>query len=99
MPEIIFSTNFPNLLKEFRQNKGLTQLQVAHMLGVTPATICYWEQGKKTKNIRYHHMLKILQLLHSPSASETSSPSTLAPAHSDLDPPVSPMEVVPTTKG
>ena len=34
-------------LKELRQNAGLTQLDVAYRLGVTPHTVYMWETGKR----------------------------------------------------
>jgi len=35
-----------NAIREFRQERGWTQLQLANMLGVTPVTVYNWERGK-----------------------------------------------------
>ena len=35
-----------NRAKEFRLRAGLTQKEVAKRLGVAPATLCIYEQGK-----------------------------------------------------
>ncbi len=32
-------------IRELRDAKGLTQLEVAYQLGVTPATVSNWERG------------------------------------------------------
>ena len=34
-------------LKELREAAGLTQLQVAYELGVTPQTVYMWESGRR----------------------------------------------------
>ena len=40
------SLRFGELFKYLRQRKGLSQVNVAEMLGYDPRTIIYWEQGK-----------------------------------------------------
>ncbi len=37
----------PKTLKELREEAGLTQLQVAYQLGVTPQTVYMWESGRR----------------------------------------------------
>lgn len=86
MVNFISPIELSELLKKFREKHGLTQAQVAEKLGVTPATICYWEQSKKIKNMRHSHMTKILLLL------DDSPPSELPVSPS---PPVFPAESVP----
>jgi transcriptional regulator with XRE-family HTH domain len=41
-------------IRELREGQGLTQLEVAYKLGVTPATVSNWERGV--------HALKVAQL-------------------------------------
>mgnify|MGYP001493133002 CR=1 FL=1 len=36
----------PNPLKEYRSEHGLTQADLAEMLGVKPPAICKWEKGR-----------------------------------------------------
>lgn len=39
---------FATQLKQARQSAGLTQSQVADLLGVTPQAVYFWESGKRT---------------------------------------------------
>ena len=48
---------FGKWLKEQRLNAGLTQVELAHLLGLTPETIAYFETGKRTAGL---HALKKL---------------------------------------
>ena len=42
----------PNNLKEYRIKAGLTQKQVARLLGFTnEVSLCHWEQGKNIPNL------------------------------------------------
>lgn len=42
----------PNNLKEYRIKAGLTQKQVARLLGFTnEVSMCHWEQGKNIPNL------------------------------------------------
>jgi DNA-binding XRE family transcriptional regulator len=38
---------FATQLKQARADAGLTQHQLAELLGVTPQTVYYWEAGKR----------------------------------------------------
>ena len=39
--------NLPSCIKSRRQNIGLTQKQLAELVGVTDVTICRWESGQR----------------------------------------------------
>jgi len=44
--------NIPNVLKEHRKARGLTQQQVAHLLGLKdPTWISHWEKGDVLPNL------------------------------------------------
>jgi len=44
--------NFPKILKELRDEKNLTQTQLAHLLGYkSETTISQWETGKRTPEL------------------------------------------------
>jgi transcriptional regulator with XRE-family HTH domain len=38
-------------IRDLRQERGWTQLQLANQLGVTPATIHMWERGKSEPTV------------------------------------------------
>jgi transcriptional regulator with XRE-family HTH domain len=40
-------------LKEIREEKGVTQLEVAFGIGVTPATVANWETGRSEPKARH----------------------------------------------
>jgi transcriptional regulator with XRE-family HTH domain len=42
-PKKILASNLTRLIKE----KGIDQLEVAHRMGVAPATVSYWARGEK----------------------------------------------------
>jgi len=44
-------TIFCKRLKELRQEKELTQTDVAKVMNVTYNTICFWEKGRSSPNI------------------------------------------------
>lgn len=44
------SRGFGERLKTLRKAKGLTQLELAGVLGVTPVTVCRWERGDMHPN-------------------------------------------------
>lgn len=41
----------PNKLKEYRENLGLTQKQVAEIIGTDPDWVCHWEKGDALPNL------------------------------------------------
>ena len=41
-----FDIRFPKILKELRQEKGLTHKQLAEKIGFSKAIIGFWESGK-----------------------------------------------------
>lgn len=43
--------NFGENLKEARKNSGMTQAEVAKIVGVAKNTYCNWEQGTREPNI------------------------------------------------
>lgn len=45
------SRKFHEILKEARQNAGLTQAQLAERIGVAKSTYCNWEQGAREPNV------------------------------------------------
>ncbi len=47
-------------LRKFRENKGLTQEQLAKELGVTASAVTQWESGARNPNIK---VLKKLSLI------------------------------------
>jgi transcriptional regulator with XRE-family HTH domain len=46
-------------LKKFREEKGLTQTDVAMILGSTKSTIATWEQGRAVPDIEMAHRLML----------------------------------------
>lgn len=38
---------FPERLKQFRKEKGMTQIELAQLLGVSSGTVAMWETGKR----------------------------------------------------
>lgn len=42
---------FHEILKETRQQAGLTQAQLADRIGVAKSTYCNWEQGAREPNV------------------------------------------------
>ena len=44
-------------LKEWREARGLRQLDLAYRVGVTPATIANWETGRREPSASYFHIL------------------------------------------
>lgn len=45
------SNEFKSTLKEFRQQKGLSQKELADLLGTTRDTVANWEHGRGRPNI------------------------------------------------
>lgn len=57
-----------SVLKQRRQELGLTLLQIAEMVGVTEATVQRWESGN-IKNVRLEKVGKLAEILQvSPAA-------------------------------
>lgn len=40
-------------MKEWREERGVTQLEVAFALGITPATVANWEAGRSEPKARH----------------------------------------------
>lgn len=53
--------NFGKILKKARENKGISQRELARMVGVDKRSIIYWEQGKQ--NISLENADKLLKAL------------------------------------
>mgnify|MGYP002508484328 CR=1 FL=1 len=45
--------NFANQLKELRQEKSISQNQIANQLNIAVSTYANWEQGRTEPNIMY----------------------------------------------
>lgn len=58
-------------LREYRKRIGLTQKQIADMLGVTAPTVTQWESGERKPNII---MLKKLSVILKCSADDLLKP-------------------------
>ncbi len=52
-------------IRELREGAGLTQLQVATALGVTPTTVYHWERGSKMPSGL--HLQRLAHLLGVPA--------------------------------
>lgn len=54
-------TNFGKIIKQERDKAGLSQLELANLLEIRPETICRWETGRTSPNVKqYERALKIL---------------------------------------
>jgi transcriptional regulator with XRE-family HTH domain len=51
-------------LKEWREERGVTQLDVAFAIGVTPATVANWESGRSEPKAR--HLRALAEFLEVP---------------------------------
>ncbi|MBE7090502.1 MAG: helix-turn-helix transcriptional regulator [Clostridiales bacterium] len=49
--EEVCKTKFVTALKELREEKGLSQKQVAELLGLPISTYANWEQGRREPSI------------------------------------------------
>lgn len=47
-------------IRQMRQRRSLTQLELAHQLGVTPSTIQNWERGRHRPSMK--HLRRIAEL-------------------------------------
>jgi len=54
-------------LKEWRDDRGVTQLEVAFALGITPATVANWEAGRSEPKAR--HLRALAEFLEVPMES------------------------------
>lgn len=45
--------NIGNKIKELREGKGITQTELANLIGVTQDSISLWEKNKRTPNTPY----------------------------------------------
>ena len=52
---------FAKILRKAREEKNITQLELAHRTGFTNRSIIFWEQGKK--NISLENADKLLKAL------------------------------------
>ena len=52
---------FPQRLKELRLEKGLTQTELANMLGISQKSYSHWETGKNEPNLE--NLIKLADLL------------------------------------
>lgn len=50
------------MLREIREQKGLSQRKVADQIGVTPSAVAQWELGLNTPSL--HNVLALRDLLH-----------------------------------
>lgn len=48
---------FDQRLKQLRRERGLTQDQLARIVGVTPLTVSLWERGQRAPNLRSGRLL------------------------------------------
>lgn len=55
------SNTFAEILKTAREKKGISQIELAKMTGLTVRSIIYWEQGKA--NITLKNADKLLKAL------------------------------------
>lgn len=53
---------FPDQLKKARLHRGLTQQQVADMMGITNSTYCGYETGKRQPDVE--KIKKLAKILH-----------------------------------
>lgn len=60
---MIRQTNFGMHLRGIRKSRGLTQKELAQMIGITPITLCLYEQNKMqpplSRLIRLCHVLAV----------------------------------------
>lgn len=52
--------SYGEMLKGFREDNCMTQLQVAHELGVTKMTVSNWERGVKLPKPEHRKLLRFL---------------------------------------
>ncbi len=71
--------SFQTNLKTARKAKGLTQLQVAELLGVTKSTYCGYETGKRQPDVK--KIKRLAEILSVPA--DTLLETEKAPAISD----------------
>ncbi len=53
-------SRIPNSLKKYRRIAGLSQVQVAAILGLKSSCVCLWEHGVHIPNMKYLFQLSIL---------------------------------------
>ncbi len=82
-PEGVDQMSIGPALQKVRQNRHLTQAEVASQLYVTRQTISRWGQGKTTPNI---YALKDLAELYGVSIDELTNTSLLNPVQEEGDP-------------
>ena len=57
------SDDFPQRLKRFQEESGLSWAEIARRLGTYPHTVWLWKEGKSRPN--QHHMKALLDLADS----------------------------------
>ena len=55
-----FPDNFPERLKRFQKESGLSWSEIAHRIGTYRHTVWRWTEGKVRPNVK--HMLALLEL-------------------------------------
>lgn len=51
------------IIKEYRENQGMSQLDLSTLVGVAPAQICQYESGKRIPRLKnFKAIVQILQI-------------------------------------
>lgn len=64
-----------NNLRRYRQAEGLTQIQLAEKIGVSPQAIASWENGRRVPRLKY--LEKLSKALHANIATLNDSRTSL----------------------
>ena len=52
-------SKFPERLKELKKDSGLSDFKLSQLLGVSPMTICRWENG--INDIKSNELIKVAE--------------------------------------